>query len=101
MPPSDQFSIERVAELARIDIPQDESAQIQEQISKILEFVNVLDELELDQVQPFFGLDLAGTDAKLSPLREDSTRDSTSRETILQNAPKVGDGEFYQVPPVF
>ena len=100
MPPSNQFSLERVAQLARIDLSASDSAELQQQIPTILEFINILDELDLTNVQPFYGLDFSGRGNDFSPQREDSVCDSVPRKTILENAPNQ-DEEFYRVPPVF
>ena len=100
MPPSDHFSIERVAQLARIDLSESDTVQLQTQISNILEFINVLDELDLSEVQPFFGLDFASHNEELSPQRNDDVTPSITRDSILENAPNQNE-EFYRVPPVF
>ena len=97
---SEPFSIDRVSQLARIDVSKDESASVQQQITQILQFIDVLDELNLDGVQPFFGSDFVDEQCEYSPQRADQTKNSTPRETILGNAPNH-DGEFYKVPPVF
>ncbi len=107
MPPESSFSIERVCELARLEVDSDESRQIQQQIERILKFIAVLDELDLSAVEPFFGA--SGPPSKVAssseivsqdPLRDDVVRPSTPRDTILKNAPHQ-DGQFYHVPPVF
>ena len=93
--PDKKFSAEKVARLARIDIPQNSMAQVQTQLDEILTYVDQLNELELADVEPFFG----AVDTQHA-LRSDETRPSLSREEVLANSPK-NDGEFYLVPPVF
>lgn len=99
MPPSDEFSVERIAELARIDVAEDQRAQTRSDLDKILNFIQVLDELTLDDVEPFFGA-VTGDSAEQPPIRNDVLGESIPRKQILQNAPDQ-DGESYRVPPVF
>lgn len=97
MPPAEEFSLDRLSELARIDIPEADRQKVQVELSQMLEFVNVLEELDLEDVQPFFGMN---ADNDHRPVRDDQQQDSFAREDILKNAPD-SDGECYRVPPVF
>ena len=99
MPPSKNFSLERVAELARIAINDAEKPILQKELEQVLDFFEVLEELDLGKVEPFFGMTPSTNDTH-QPMRDDETVDSFDRETILKNAPE-SDGEFYHVPPVF
>jgi len=96
------FSLQRVARLAKIE--PDDPDRIQSQIQQILEFISILDELQLDEVEPFFGAnELCSTPADGSsrqPIRADRPNESLTREQALKNAP-VCDDRFYLVPPVF
>ena len=96
MPSSERFSVERIAELARIDLSHDQVAQAQSELEQILDFVTILEELDLADVQPFFGI----TPSASLPLRDDDVGESTSLDEILLNAPDH-DSQFYRVPPVF
>ncbi len=98
--PSDRFSVKRVADLARIALSPSESDQSSRELERILEFIAILDELELSEVEPFFGIREAASDSTDVPVRSDKVGDSTSREEILRNAPDQ-DGQFFQVPAVF
>jgi aspartyl-tRNA(Asn)/glutamyl-tRNA(Gln) amidotransferase subunit C len=96
MPNQDQkFSAEKVASLARIDLPENLVAQTQSQLDEILQFVDQLNELNLDGVEPFFG----AADSN-RPVRPDKAMESLPRKEVLANAPNHDD-EFYLVPPVF
>jgi aspartyl-tRNA(Asn)/glutamyl-tRNA(Gln) amidotransferase subunit C len=97
---SGKFSIERIANLARIDVPQQELASVESDINKILQFVSVFDQLDLSDVEPFFGtIEPDDKTQSLNSLRDDVVVESTSAEKILGNAPDANDG-FYQVPKV-
>ena len=95
-----RFSIEHIAELARIELTPDSIAQSQQELQRVLDFIAILDELELTDVEPFFGSIESPLMIAASHMRNDEVQPSTPRESILGNAPDQ-DGEFYHVPPVF
>jgi aspartyl-tRNA(Asn)/glutamyl-tRNA(Gln) amidotransferase subunit C len=83
-----------VAELARLEIPEDEIERVREQLGAILEAVGKVSELDLSQVEPTsHPLDLVNV------WREDEPRPSLPREEALRNAPDPADGAF-RVPAV-
>ena len=86
--------VEHIAKLARIELEESEVEQFQEDLSAILEYVEKLEELETDQVEPT-------THAVLSEMagRADEQEESLSREEALQNAPDSEEGQF-RVPKV-
>jgi aspartyl-tRNA(Asn)/glutamyl-tRNA(Gln) amidotransferase subunit C len=83
-----------VAELARLEIPEDEVALVQEQLGAILEAVGKVSELDLAGVEPTsHPLDLVNV------WDLDEPRPSLSREEALANAPDPYEGMF-RVPAV-
>jgi aspartyl-tRNA(Asn)/glutamyl-tRNA(Gln) amidotransferase subunit C len=83
-----------VARLARLEIPEDEIEQVQEQLGAILEAVGKVAELDLTGVEPTsHPLDL------VNELAEDEPRPSLPRDDALANAPDPADGAF-RVPAV-
>ena len=92
----DLETVSQVARLARIQLADTDRVPFQQQLSKVLDYVSQLDQLNLpDDLEPFFGAVEAS-----NAVREDVTAASTPREEILSNAPD-SDGKFYRVPPVF
>lgn len=86
----------QVARLARIELSDDQATDVQQQLSKVLDYIGHLDEANLPvDAEPFFG-----AVESVNAVREDMTAPSFPRESILENAPDT-DGEFYLVPPVF
>ncbi len=86
--------IEKIAQLARLNLTEDEINKIEKQINKILEYVKKLDELDTDDIEPLsHTLDLNNV------FREDVVRDSLPREKALENAP-LKSKEFFRVPKV-
>lgn len=86
--------VERIAELARLRFSAEELESFAEQFQRIVEFVQVLQQLELEGVEP-----LTHVVEVENALREDEPRESLPREEALQNAPRH-DGVFFRVPKV-
>ena len=89
------FSAEHAARLARIELPPARISVVQSELEKLLEFVGQIEQLNLDSVEPFFGIGL-----NANPLRTDHLASSCDRSDTLRNAPQA-DGESFLVPPVF
>lgn len=86
--------VEHVAELARLELTEEEKAKFTEQLNAILQFAEKLNELDTDGVEPTTHvLPLSNV------MREDEARPSISREKALRNAPEHQDGQF-KVPAV-
>jgi aspartyl-tRNA(Asn)/glutamyl-tRNA(Gln) amidotransferase subunit C len=86
--------VERIAELARLRFSAEELESFAEQFQRIVEFVQVLQQLELEGVEPLtHGVEVENA------LREDEPRESLPREEALRNAPRH-DGVFFRVPKV-
>ncbi|WP_306058022.1 Asp-tRNA(Asn)/Glu-tRNA(Gln) amidotransferase subunit GatC [Natronococcus wangiae] len=76
--------VRHVAELARVDLADDEVDQFTRQFADILEYFETLDEVpEVDR-----GADLTNV------MRPDEERDSLDRAEALRNAPETEDGYF-------
>jgi len=86
--------VEHVASLARVDLTDEERELFSEQLTRIVEYINKLDELDTSGVEG-----LASAVEVPNVLREDEPRDSLPREKALRNAPE-GRGGFYRVPAV-
>ena len=88
------MEIDHVALLARLELKDEEKELFSKQVGSIIEYVDKLNELEIDDVEPT---------AHVLPIknvfREDELRDSLPREKALQNAPRESDG-FYRVPKI-
>lgn len=92
----DRATVEQVARLARIELPESEVNETARQLAEVLQYVSQLESVDLsDDTEPFFG-----AIESVNAIRSDEQSPSVDRETILSNAPD-SDGEFYHVPPVF
>jgi aspartyl-tRNA(Asn)/glutamyl-tRNA(Gln) amidotransferase subunit C len=83
-----------VAQLARLEIPEEEIERMREQLGAILDAVGKVSELDLSDVEPTsHPLELVNQWA------EDVPRPSLPRDEALANAPDAADGSF-RVPAV-
>lgn len=86
--------LERVAQLARLELDEQEKQIITEKLNAILQYVGKMDEIDTDHVEPTnYGLQLVNV------MREDEVRPSLPIEHVLRNAPDEEDGQF-KVPAI-
>ena len=78
-----------VAKLARLrlEFNEEEIIRFQADLNNILEYIDVLGEINTDEVKP-----LIQVNNTVNNLREDKVRESLSVEKALSNAPDSGDG---------
>jgi aspartyl-tRNA(Asn)/glutamyl-tRNA(Gln) amidotransferase subunit C len=89
-----EIDIEHVARLARLELTNDEMAQLREQLGAILEHAAKVGEVAADDVPP-----TAYAIPRSNVLRPDEVRDSLDVEDVLANAPEREDDRF-KVPRV-
>ena len=86
--------VRHVAELARLDFSDEEEARMAEEMSRILEYVEKLDELDTSGVPPMSHvLDVTNV------YREDDIESRIDREQALEPAPEAEQG-YFLVPRV-
>ena len=90
----DKTTVARIAALARIKLQEAERAAIAEDLSKILTWIEQLNQVKTDGVEP-----IASVAHMKLPMREDKVTDGDCRDKILQNAPEAANG-FFAVPKV-
>jgi aspartyl-tRNA(Asn)/glutamyl-tRNA(Gln) amidotransferase subunit C len=81
--------VEHIAELARLELSEEEVQGLQADLSRILEYVAQLNELDTTDVPP-----TAHIQAQGDVLREDHPRPSLPVEDVLANAPQAEEGYF-------
>ncbi|NIK72377.1 MULTISPECIES: Asp-tRNA(Asn)/Glu-tRNA(Gln) amidotransferase subunit GatC [unclassified Paenibacillus] len=86
--------VEHVANLARLELSNEEKEQFTGQLNAILKYAEKLDSLNTDNVEPTSHV-LPITNV----MREDITRESLPIEKVLLNAPDEEDGQI-KVPAV-
>jgi aspartyl-tRNA(Asn)/glutamyl-tRNA(Gln) amidotransferase subunit C len=86
--------VRKIAELARLEIPEDRMARVARELSAVLDYAASLGQLDLEGCEPTA---FAPGDA---PLREDRLDDRRlGSETALAAAPEAEPG-FFLVPPI-
>ena len=92
--PLTREEVEHIAELARLELTEDEKVRYSEQLSAILDYAARLQALDTTDIPPTSSVLPAR-----SVLREDEPRPGLSLEALLVNAPQVKDRQF-RVPPI-
>ena len=90
----DEPQVRKVAKLARLELNEAEIAEFTGQLSAILEYVEKMNELDTDDVEP-----LAHCLPVHNVLREDIPRPSLTNDQALANAPDSED-EYFKVPKI-
>jgi aspartyl-tRNA(Asn)/glutamyl-tRNA(Gln) amidotransferase subunit C len=90
----DEATVARIARLARIAVPADELAPLATELSRILEWIEQLNEVDTDGVPP-----MTSVAAMRLAWRADQVSDGGRPEDILANAPERQDG-YFVVPKV-
>ena len=84
----------RVAKLARIRVEEDALPALAQEFSKILGFIEQLNEVDVEGVEP-----MVSVEPMRLKRREDVVIDGNMQERILSNAPDAREG-FFAVPKV-
>jgi len=87
--------VQHIANLARLELTEEELERYRTQLSEILEYFQQLEGVDTTGVPP-----TASVSAQGSPLRADQSRPGLSPEDLLHNAPESED-RLFRVPPVF
>ncbi len=87
----DRSTVEHVAALARVGLTEDEIVRFTGQLSRVLEAVNKLQQVDTSHISP-----TASVLPVLNVMRDDVVRPGLSREDALANA-ALTDGELFRV----
>ena len=90
----DEAQVRRVALLSRLELSDQEVTQFSSQLSAIVEYIEKLNELDTEGVEP-----LAHCLPVHNVFREDVPRPSLSNDEALANAPECED-EYFKVPKI-
>ncbi len=86
--------VDKLAHLSRLHFNKEEKAEIKKDLQNMIGFVEKLNELDLEGVEPMLFMS-----DEVNVLREDEIKGSVSREEALKNAP-LHDEQFFKVPKV-
>jgi len=81
--------VEHVARLARLDLTADEKEAFREQLSAILDYAQLLEQIDISRVSP-----TATVLPMRNIMREDEVRPSLPQDLVLANAPDSDQGYF-------
>lgn len=88
----DDETIENACILAKLSLSDEAKEKAKEDMQKMLDYVEKLDELDTDGVEP-----LSHIFGDQNVFREDVVTNGDNKEAMLANAPKAKEGQ-YQVP---
>ena len=87
-------TVEKVAKLARIAITDEEKQRYKVELSKVIDWFEVLNKVDTDDVDI-----MTSPTAETLPKREDKVKDGDIKEQILKNAPNT-EFDCFLVPKV-
>ena len=86
--------VEHVANLARLEFSEEEKKTLMNQLNRILDYMEKLNELDTSKVEP-----LSHVIPLTNVFREDKVKPSLSVSDVLKNAPAKTE-KFFKVPKV-
>lgn len=86
--------VQHVAKLARLELSPEEVNIYTEQISKILDYIDQLNEVNTDGIEP-----MTQPIPTVNVMREDIVKKVFDRNELLKNAPQEEQG-FFRVPKI-
>jgi len=96
--PITKTDVEKIAELARLELTTEETQSFTEQLSAILGYIDKLNELDTADVPPMSHSTTADGDTEYAR-RDDRVRASLGQQLATENAPDA-EGGYFKVPKV-
>lgn len=90
----DKEKVKKIAHLARLEFNESEEKDLIESMNKILGWMDKLNEVETNQVEPLRHMSM-----EVNVLRNDEVGASLDHKSALINAPKK-DSDYFRVPKV-
>ena len=90
----DKSTVEKIAHLSRLELSDKEKEEMITDMNRIIEFMDKLNEVDTDHVEPLIYLT-----NEVNVYREDALKQEISVEEALLNAPKQ-DGRYFRVAKV-
>lgn len=86
--------IERIATLSKLEFDADAKQEIQSDMNNMIEFINKLEEINTDNVEPLLFMT-----EEVNVLREDDVNSTITQKEALKNAPQK-DSDYFKIPKV-
>ncbi len=90
----DKEKVKKIAHLARLEFDEKEEASLIENMNKILEWMEKLNEVDTSQVEPIRHMSV-----EVNVLRDDEIGEPIGHKEALFNAPNK-DSDYFRVPKV-
>jgi aspartyl-tRNA(Asn)/glutamyl-tRNA(Gln) amidotransferase subunit C len=90
----DNILVDRLAELSKLELDESSKETMKQDLQKIFDMMDKLNELNVDGVQPLIYMS-----DEVNVLRADEVKGQVSKEDALLNAPQH-DSDFFKVPKV-
>ena len=87
-------TVKKIAHLARLQFTNEEETKLEGEMTKILSWMEKLNELDTDNVEPLIHMS-----HEINVIRPDVVVDELSHKNALLNAPKK-DSDYFRVPKV-
>ena len=84
-----ELDVRYTAQLARLNLTENEIAQFQSQLSQVLDFIDKLKQVDVSGVEP-----TAHANPVFNIFRKDEARDGFDAKTALSNAPRQANDLF-------
>ena len=96
--PITKTDVDKIAELARLELTAEESESFTHQLSSILGYIDKLNQLDTSTVEPMSHSSTAGEDREYAR-RDDIARESLGQQLATDSAPDSEAG-YFKVPKV-
>ncbi len=90
----DESYFDKIAHLARLNFNEIEKKEMMSDMSKIISWVEKLEELDTENIEPLTSMSL-----EINVLREDQVSEHLNQSSAEMNAPEFRNG-FFKVPKV-
>ncbi len=87
-------TVDHIAHLARLEFEGEKKDAIREDMDRIVDFMDKLQEVDTGDVEPLIYMT-----EEVNKLRDDNPVVSLSQEEVLKNAPKK-DSDYFRIPKV-
>ncbi|MDA8901561.1 Asp-tRNA(Asn)/Glu-tRNA(Gln) amidotransferase subunit GatC [bacterium] len=87
-------TIDKLAELAKLQFKEGDKESIRKDLSKIIAFVDKIDELDTEGVEPLIHIN-----REVNVLREDEVSETITQVQALKNAPSK-DSDYFKIATV-
>lgn len=84
--------IDKLADLSKLEFNADENEKLKEDLNKIITFIDKLNELDTEKVEPLIFMS-----DEVNVLREDEVKQIITHEEAMKNAP-AKDSDYFRVP---